>query len=216
MIEKMNKTAKEQKTETRPGLEFGLNLPSYKILHRVLQDLKYATESQVRKRLKRKTLDERIGELLVELGNLKRVDLEKALAIQGEILSSKFGVPYLDVISKELDNEAIGLVSLTEYCLYAFLPIRREGESVPVTFGENMNEQTLRTTKRTLGANIAPAVALETAINHAILPKDNSGLFFSFKFHGENNLLSKCDILFEDHKKSRKRFPPNGPAIPES
>lgn len=207
---------KEQKTENRPGLEFAfkvtdiliaeglltkkqveyatrvlIKLPAANILLGVLRDLKYATESQIRKCLKGKTLDGPIGELLVELGYLKRADLGKALTIQKEdrskklgeilleqhfvleeklleILSYKFGVPYLDVTSEEFDDEVLGLASFKEYRLHTFLPIRRQGESILVAFGENMNDQTVRIAKKTLGADIIPAIALETALFHAV------------------------------------------------
>jgi len=166
-------------------------LPAGKTMLGVIVDLKYVSNEQVEVALKGKEIKAPIGELLVELGHLKRSDLEKALAIQREdrtkkigeifleqhfvqeekllgVLSHRFGVPYLDVANEEFDDQVLGLASFKEYRLYNFIPIRREGEAVLVAFGDDINEGSVRVAKKVIGKEVKPAIGRAVAIGLAL------------------------------------------------
>ena len=188
-------------------------LPAGKTLLGVIRDLNYVSDEQVRATLKGKEIIAPIGEILVELGHLKRADLDKALAVQqedrskklGEILleqhfvleekllealSHRFGVPYLDVTSEEYDDRVLELASFKEYRLHNFIPIRREGEAILVAFGEGMNDATVRVATKILGKKVMPGIAREAAIELAIIRHD-------MRLHGDTITVQSESIVVE-------------------
>jgi len=186
-------------------------LPTGKTLLGVITDLKYLSEDQIRAALRGKEIIAPIGEILVELGHLKRADLDKALAVQQddrsrklgeilleqhfvqeekllEVLSHRFGVPHFDVVGEVYDDRILELASFKEYRLHNFIPIRSDGEAVLVAFGEGMNEGTVRIAKKILGKEIIPGIAREAAIELALIRHEA-------RLHGESVAVAHSESI---------------------
>jgi len=166
-------------------------LVSEKSLVEVLKVLRLLTNAQLTGVLKQQRLNIRIGDLLVELGQIRHGELEAALAIQlenrhqqlgdilveygfidehrlMEILASKLGYPFVEPVFAEIDRELLAQVPMKMYAQNLFVPIVRQEDRVIVAFADPLDLEDLEAADRIFGRRILPAIATRQSIREVI------------------------------------------------
>ncbi|MGD9505670.1 MAG: secretion system protein E, partial [Syntrophobacteraceae bacterium] len=141
-------------------------LASPKTLLNVILELGFTTATQLKEAFVKNRLSIRIGELLVELGYIRREQLEAALSMQKEatekkklgevlvdgrfiseqklvdVLSYQLGFPRVEPSFAEIDRELLSRAPSNAYSTHFFLPVRREEDGgVVVAFADPLDRQ---------------------------------------------------------------------------
>jgi len=167
-------------------------LTTYSPLLKILKDLKFVADQDVRDTLRTSPSATRIGDLLVELGYIAPDDLEAACRIQQEsdtqeklgailvkhnfieeqifieILSIQMGFPFIEPGLNNIDRELCGRVPKTVMASHRFIPIKSDDGSVRVAFADPLDYDTLQTAKRFLGNAIVPVIAQSRSIKKTV------------------------------------------------
>ncbi len=169
-------------------------------LVQVLRELQYLTEDQLRHALRDNRQTVPLGNLLVELGLIKPVELRAALQAQrtpefqgkrlGEVLLEKrlvqehqlihvladqLGFANVEPAFSEVDKELLGLVK-PDWCRrFSAVPVRREEGRVVVAFRNPLDNLAKQAAEGAFG-DIVPAIATRRAIDETIKAYENSRL----------------------------------------
>lgn len=167
-------------------------LATFTPLLKVLKDLKFVTDQDVRDTLRESTSPVRIGDLLVELGYISPEDLDAACRIQREsdtpeklgrilvkhnfideqvfieILSIQMGYPFLEPGLNNIDREQCAKIPKTVMATHCFVPIKSEDGSIRVAFADPLDHETVQTAKRFLGNTIVPIIAQSRSIKKTL------------------------------------------------
>jgi type IV pilus assembly protein PilB len=197
-------------------------LEAPKLLLDILKELSYIDDRHIKKVLRRHRGSIRIGNLLVELGYLRQVDLEASLEIQAkevpkkklgevlvkhnfikesallEALSMQLGFPLAEPGLATIDPELIGKAPIRVYRSNNFIPLSIAGEKIMVAFAEPTNERDIETAKKFLGNNIIPAIASKQSIDDAIdRIKPGSKPLMTTSF-GEESVVEIADSIINE------------------
>nr|WP_319491888.1 ATPase, T2SS/T4P/T4SS family [uncultured Desulfobacter sp.] len=166
-------------------------LSSETTIIKVLKDLNYITDSQLKKILRSDQLSLRIGDLLVEFGHLTPEKLKAALDIQSrergkqlgqiiidhqfmsehdflEVLSVQLGFPFVNLSVEELDSELIDQAPMKWCHSNNFLPVRKEEDRVIVAFADPFNQSSINSAKKLYGDKIEIAISSPGSIDRLL------------------------------------------------
>lgn len=167
-------------------------LVTFTPLLKVLKDLKFVTDQDVRETLRESTSPVRIGDLLVELGYLSPEDLDAACRIQREsdspeklgrilvkhnfideqvfieILSIQMGYLVIEPGLNNIDREQCARIPKTVMATHCFVPIKSEDGTVRVAFADPLDHETVQTAKLFLGNAIVPVIAQSRSIKKTL------------------------------------------------
>jgi len=125
------------------------------------------TEEQLAKAIEvQKKEGGRLGSILVKLGF---VDEGKI----AEFLSQQYGVPYVDLKSKQIDPKVLSIIPKDLCRKYMVVPFDRAGNVLSVAIADPSNAYALEDLRFITGYTIKPFVAVESSIN-AILEAESS------------------------------------------
>jgi type IV pilus assembly protein PilB len=185
--------------QARYALRIRSKLATPKTVLEVLKELKQVTDGQIREAIQDHRVEMRIGNLLVELGQLSESALKAALNIKTEeksnrklgeilvdhnfiderklieVLSMQMGFPYIDPQFTKIDTELYKKVPPKWYEDHRLIPIRREGDKTLVAFADPLDKHELDSAKNFFGKNILPAIALKSTITEALKQMERSG-----------------------------------------
>ena len=167
-------------------------LTTFTPLLKVLKDLKFVTDQDVRETLREATSPIRIGDLLVELGYISPEDLDSACRIQREndtpeklgrilvkhnfideqvfieILSIQMGYPFVEPGLNNIDREQCAKIPKTVMATHCFVPIKSEDGSIRVAFADPLDLEAVQAAKRFLGNAIVPIIAQGRSIRKTL------------------------------------------------
>lgn len=167
-------------------------IPTPKTVLEVLKELKQVTDLQIRESIQDHRVEMRIGNLLVELGQLSESALTAAFSIKEEeksnrklgeilvdhnfiderklieVLSMQMGFPYIDPQFSKIDTELYRKVPPKWYDDHRLIPVRREGDQILVAFADPLDKHELDSARTFFGKNILPAIALKSSILEAL------------------------------------------------
>lgn len=167
-------------------------LTSYQPLLKILKDLKFITDQDVKEVLRSTTSTIRIGDLLVDLGHISPEDLESAIRLQQEsdtqeklgqvlvrhnfieeqafieVLSIQMGYPFVEPALNNIDRERFDKIPKTLMTTHAFVPIKTDDGTVRVAFADPLDKETLETVRRYLGEKIVPVIAQSRTIRKTL------------------------------------------------
>jgi len=163
-------------------------LTTFRPLLKILRELKFITDQDVKEVLRTTTSSIRIGDLLVELGHISPEDLDSAIRLQKEsdskeklgqvlvrhnfieeqtfieVLSIQMGFPFIEPALNNIDRVKCEKLSKTLMSSHAFIPIKTEDDTVRIAFADPLDQEALRTARRFFGHNIVPAIAQSRSI----------------------------------------------------
>lgn len=179
-------------TQVQHGERVRSKLSSYQPLLKILKDLKFITDQDVKEVLRSTTSMIRIGDLLVELGHISPEDLESAIRLQQEsdtqeklgqvlvrhnfideqafieVLSIQMGYPFVDPALNTIDRQRCDKIPKTLMITHAFVPIKTDDGTVRVAFADPLDQETLQTARRFLGEKIVPVIAQSRTIRKTL------------------------------------------------
>ncbi len=157
-------------------------LSVYQPLLKVLKELHYVTDAEIKTTIQSSSSSIRIGDLLTELGYISEDDLEAACRLQKEstekqklgdilvkqnyideqllieILSIQMGFPLVDPSQAEIDRELCQKIPSKILQTHCFLPLTREDDHVVVALADPLDQEARDVASRFLGAPIKPAM----------------------------------------------------------
>lgn len=167
-------------------------LTSYQPLLKVLKDLKFISDQDVKEVLRSTISTIRIGDLLVELGHISPEDLESAIRLQKEsdtqeklgqvlvrhnfieeqafieVLSIQMGYPFVEPALNNIDRVRCDKIPKTLMTTHAFVPIKTDDGTVRVAFADPLDYETQETVRRFLGEKIVPVIAQSRTIRKTL------------------------------------------------
>ncbi|MBU2705126.1 Flp pilus assembly complex ATPase component TadA [Zooshikella marina] len=167
-------------------------LAEHKTLLNTMLSLEYFTEEQLNNVLRQMNLEVRLGDLLVELGDITSIQLENALRIQkslsvrkklGEILieqhyikekrliqvlSSQLGFHYLDPDFNKIDKSLLNDIPPKLCEEYKFIPIKSDKNIVFIACLDPRDKKMLRVVKNSFHCKIIPLICCQEALTEAI------------------------------------------------
>jgi len=183
---------KLQREQVEHAARIQAKLTAFSPLLKILKDLKFVTDQDVRETLRTTSSPIRIGDLLVELGYISPEDLESACRIQKEsdtqeklgrilvkhnfideqvfieILSIQMGYLFIEPGLNNIDRELCQKIPKTVMATHSFIPIKSDDDSIRVAFADPLDHETVQTARRFLGNTIVPAIALSRSIKKTI------------------------------------------------
>ncbi|MGD9946878.1 MAG: GspE/PulE family protein [Desulfobulbus sp.] len=166
----------------------GSKLTTYQPLLKILRELKFITDQDVKEVLRTATSSIRIGDLLVELGHISPEDLDSAIRLQKEsdtqeklgqvlvrhnfieeqafieVLSIQMGYPFIEPALNNIDRKRCEKISKTLLSTHAFVPIKTDDGTVRVAFADPLDQEALQTARRFFGEKIVPLIAQSRTI----------------------------------------------------
>ena len=170
-------------------------LTTFQPLLKILKDLKFATDQDVKDILRKTSSSVRIGDLLVELGQISPDDLESACRMQKEsdsqeklgrilvkhnfieeqafieVLSIQMGFPFIEPALNNIDRALCEKVPKTLMATHGFVPIKSdksEDGSVRVAFADPLDQDALQAARRFLGNRVVPVIAQSRTIKKTL------------------------------------------------
>ncbi len=158
----------------------------------VLKELKLITEDQVKEVVRCNQSPMSLGNLLVELGHIREVDLQVALTIQAEtsprkrlgeimlerrlidertlieVLSLQMGFPHVEPDFTEIDAKLFGRVPPKWYETHHFVPVRVEDGKTLIAFADPLDKDDLHAAREVFGSGVTAAIARRSSIERAI------------------------------------------------
>lgn len=184
-----NKVTREQ---VEHAARIQAKLSTSRPLLKILKDLKFVTDQDVKESLRKTSSPIRIGDLLTELGYISPEDLEAACRLQQEsetkeklgrilvkhnfieeqlfieILSIQMGYPFVEPGLNNIDKALCEKIPKTLMATHCFVPIKSEDGSIRVAFADPLDQEAVQTAKRFLGNDIVPIIALSRTLKKTV------------------------------------------------
>lgn len=197
-------------------------LASPKTLLDILLELNFLSQEKLKEALVKNRLSIRIGELLVELGRIRREQLHSALSIQKElgvrkklgevlvdgrfiteqelveVLSYQLGFPLVDPSFAEIDKELISRAPSEWYTRHSFLPIRRESNGIMVAFADPLDNEVRRVAEELFGKNIIAAICTKHTLSELIKAVNRGYHEVSAQSPDDRTIVGIVDSLIEE------------------
>jgi len=197
-------------------------LHSGRTLLDVLQELGYVTKEQIAATLRKNILSIRIGDFLVELGQVRENDLSAALNLQREgrerkmlgdifidngfieerkfieVLSFQLGIPVADLEFRKLDRKLLARAPFQVYRESLFLPIGLEDGAVVVVFANPLEKRCRDAAAKLFGAGLTPAIASKKSILTAIGAAEKNAGVEEMTLADESTVVGMINKLFDD------------------
>lgn len=196
-------------------------LVSDRSLVEIFKALGLLSNQQLNEALKQKRLNIRIGDLLVELGQIRQCDLDAALAIQlenrqqkigdilveygfieehrlMEILASKLGYPFVEPVFAEIDRTLLAQVPVKTYAQHSFVPVARVDGRVIVAFVDPLDLEDLEAVDRIYGRQILPAIGTRQSIREVIELYRRGAQRMSAEEADDSTIIGIVNSLFDD------------------
>lgn len=133
-----------------------------KLLGQILKEQKKIHEGQIQEALTtQRKQGGPIGEILVAMQAITRVDLARALGLQA-------GMDVVDLEKIEIPKEAVAKIDATTANLLRVMPIRLEGKTLTVALADPLNASCLDELRFLSGCEVKGAIADENAIQKAL------------------------------------------------
>ena len=167
-------------------------LSAFQPLLKILKELKFVTDQDVKETLRQTSSSIRIGDLLTELGYISPEDLESAIRIQKEgdsweklgrvlvkhnfideqafieVLSIQMGYPFVEPALTTVDKKLCEKVPKNQMLAHSFIPIKSDDTSIWVAFADPLDQEAMQVARRHLGTNIVPLIAQGRAIKKTL------------------------------------------------
>jgi type IV pilus assembly protein PilB len=196
-------------------------LVSDRSLVEIFKELGLLSNQQLNEALKQKRLNIRIGDLLVELGQIRQCDLDAALAIQienrqqkigdilveygfieehrlMEILASKLGYPFVEPVFAEIDRTLLAQVPVKTYTQHSFVPVARVDDRVIIAFVDPLDLEDLEAVDRIYGRQILPAIGTRQSIREVIELYRRGAQRSSAEEADDTTIIGIVNSLFDD------------------
>lgn len=196
-------------------------LISDRSLVEILKELRLLTNQQLNEVLKRQRLNIRIGDLLVELGQIRQSELDAALAIQAEnkqqklgdilveygfidehrlmeILASKLGYPFVNPVFADIDRELLAQVPPKMFAQHSFVPVSRAEGRVMIAFADPLDLEDHEAADRIFGRQILPAIGPRQAIREVIELYRRGAQRGAIKEADDSTIIGIVNSLFDD------------------
>jgi len=180
-------------------------LTTFQPLLKILKDLKFASEQDVKEILRATSSPIRIGDLLVELGYISPDDLEAACHLQKEsspqeklgrilvkhnfieeqafieVLSIQMGYPFIEPALNNIDRALCEKAPKTVMATHSFVPIqsdKNEDGAIRVAFADPLDPEAQQAARRFFGDNLVPVIAQGRSIKKTLelLAEKKAGL----------------------------------------
>jgi len=171
--------------------------------------------------LKQQRLSIRIGDLLVELGQIRQSELDAALAIQAEnkkqkigdilveygfidehrlmeILASKLGYPFVEPVFADIDRELLAQVPIKMFAQHTFVPVARSDNRVIIAFADPLDLEDYEAADRIFGRQILPAIGPRQAIREAIELYRRGAQRGTIEEADDSTIIGIVNSLFDD------------------
>jgi len=183
-----------------------------------LLELGLISQEQLQTTLRKHQLNLRLGDILLELGYLREIDLQQALAIQKdaqgqrrlgdvlvdngfieerkllETLSYQLGYPLIDPDFVKIDKTLLSRLPLNICRQFNVLPLYRQGEQLVVTFADPLDQRARDIVAAHLG-NFIPAICSKNALKEALAALEHAGQTVAAD---DNTIIGMINLLFED------------------
>lgn len=138
----------------------------------------------------KRTINKKLGELLIEEGIINQRQLDKALAIQqekggliGEILvdlgfvkegdiakslTAQYGFPYLPLNNYDINPEIIAIIPVRVARQYLLIPIDKIGNNLTIAMSNPLNIQAVEDVELLSGCSVQTFVSTSSDIKRAI------------------------------------------------
>ncbi|MBV5317064.1 MAG: Flp pilus assembly complex ATPase component TadA [Desulfobulbaceae bacterium] len=167
-------------------------LTSFRSLLKILKDLKFVSDQDVKEVLNKSSSSVRIGDLMIELGYISPEDLEAACRIQQEsetheklgrilvkhnfieeqvfieVLSIQMGYPFIEPALNTIDKQLCDRIPKTLMLMHGFVPIKSDDGLVRVAFADPLDHEAVQAAKRLMGNDIVPIIAQSRTIKKVI------------------------------------------------
>ena len=197
-------------------------LQTAKTLLDVLQELEFLSREDLTRTLRENSLSVRIGDLLVELGYIRKSDLLAALNLQREgaerkmlgdvfiemglieakrlveVLSFQLGFPVAELEFRKLDRKLLAKAPFQIYRDDRFIPVCLEDGVASVAFANPLEQRSRETAERLFGSNLKPFIACRNAILSAITRAQNSAGNEELVTADESTVVGMINKLFDD------------------
>jgi len=128
------------------------------------------TEEQLQKAIEiQKKEGGRLGSILVKLGYVDEVKI-------AEFLSQQYGVPFVDLKSKQIDPKILSLIPKDLCKKYMVVPFDRAGNTLHVAIVDPSNAYALEDLRFITGYTIKPYVAVESTISQILEAESTTDL----------------------------------------
>ena len=187
-----------------------------KTLLNTMLELEFFTHAELNEVLRSGKLSIRIGDLLVELGDITAQELELAIRIQrdgqntnkkiGEILvehrlireqrlidvlAQHLGYLHIEPDFNSIDKSLLEKVSVAQCEQHGFIPIKRKDKLVIVACCDPNNRDIKRAAQNLLGAEIELAICSQFAFKSALYKYRNNGLVKGSKLNTDESEAMK-------------------------
>lgn len=198
-----------------------LKLESPKPILAVLCDLGYVTHAQLLDIFRKRPVQVRMGQFLVEFGYIGSDDLQQALAFQRqqqkrkrlgeilvernliseakmlEVLANLKGIPVVDLSVAKVDQTLLSKQMLKSAVKHCFVPIERQRDGVLVAFGDPLDGAALETAQQVVGAEILPAVGRNSQILRFLLNYERT-ITQDRKGFSDQSVVTIVNQIFDD------------------
>jgi type IV pilus assembly protein PilB len=195
---------------------------STKTLIDVLQDLEYLSHDDVARTLRKGGLSIRIGDFLVELGYLRKGDLEAALSLQKEgtehkmlgdifvengfieerklmeVLSFQLGIPVAELEFRKLDRKLFTRAPIQVFRDGLFVPLGIDQGVASVAFANPLEQRSRAAAESLFGRSLKPAIATKKSILAAIAAAETSAGAEEPVAADEHTTVGIINKLFDD------------------
>ena len=170
-------------------------------LLKILKDLKFVTDQDVKESLSQTSSPIRIGDLLTELGYISSEDLEAACRLQQdggaqeklgrilvkynfieeqvfiEVLSIQMGYPFVEPGLNNIDKALCEKIPKTLMATHCFIPMKSDDGTIRVAFADPLDREAVQAAKRFLGDTLVPLIALSRSVKKTVdqLAERNAG-----------------------------------------
>jgi len=197
-------------------------LESAKTLIDVLHELEFLTRAQLARTLQEHSLSIRIGDLLVELGYLRKSDLLAALNLQKEgaerkmlgdifiemglieskrlveVLSFQLGLPVAELEFRKLDRKLLAKAPFQVYRDDLFVPLGVEEGVVSIAFANPLEKRSREAALKLFGKKLKPFIASRHSILSAITQAETSAGREDVVAADESTVVGMINKLFDD------------------
>ncbi|HBA87307.1 MAG TPA: secretion system protein E [Geobacter sp.] len=198
-------------------------LQTTKTLIDVLQELEYLKRDDVVRTLRAHSVSIRIGDLLVELGYLKKSELMTALNLQKEegagrkmlgdifiekgfieerrlieVLSFQLGFPVAELEFRKPDRKLFAKAPFETFRDGLFVPYESQDGVVSVAFANPLEKRSRENAERLFGKELKPAIASRKSILTAIVAAQKQAGNDDVAAPDESTVVGMINKLFDD------------------